>query len=121
MIARYGRFNMEMKTMESTIVIIQPNKTYDLLSMSWDEIVKLTNNIVTKILEHYGFTSEYVTAHPDEFSIIHDPGIGIRDVTDTFVLMHRGTTLATYTIHSCFNENDLLMTFCVSYTLGGDS
>lgn len=103
------------------MAFIQPDKTCDLLSMSWNEIRKLTDNIIIKILEHYGFTSEYFMAHPDEFSITHDPGFGLRDVTDTFVLMHKGTTLGTYAIHSCYDDNSMFMTFRIDYTLGGDS
>lgn len=82
---------------------------------------KTIDDIVVKILEQNGLSIEDVKAHPDEFSIIHDPGHGLRDVIDTFVLMRKGTILGTYAIYSCYDDNSMAMTIRIGYTLGGDS
>ena len=103
---------------------MQPNYTYDIINKIDeidDKIRKLADDIVTKILEHNRLSVNYVKAHPDEFSIEQMPRFGLSDSTINYAIMHNGTVLGNYTIHSCFDIDSMQVTYSVSYTLGGDS
>lgn len=96
---------------------IQPNYTYNII----DKIQKLVDDITTKILEYNGLSIDYVKAHPDKFSIQLIPEFGPSDTTIKYVVMHEGTVLGNYAIHSCFDIDGMRVTYSVDYTLGGDS
>ena len=100
---------------------IQPKNAYDLFYKTFNEIQNITDDIIAKILEHNGLSVDYVKAHPDEFCILKTPGCGLRDVIDSFVIMHKGAVLGSYIIHSQFDDNNMLVTYHIDYTFGGDS
>lgn len=99
---------------------IQPKNAYDVYDKTFNEIQNTTDDIITKILEHNGLSVDYVKAHPDEFCISKKSTYGLRDVLDSFVITHKGTILGSCGIHSRFDDNNMLMTYRIDYTFGGD-
>lgn len=98
----------------------QLNVLGEKLSEYRDAIYSATDKAIIKILDHYGLDVDYVKAHPDEFCILKKPAYGLQDVTENFVIMHKGTTLGSYGIHSQFDDNNMRMTYRIDYTFGGD-
>jgi len=80
-----------------------------------------TNEVITKILDHYDLDIDYVRAHPDEFRILVAPCYGLDDIATSYAIEHKGIVLGLYTVHSYFDNDTMYIKCHIRYSFGGDS